>query len=120
MTNYNKSEIMKKAWEIKKNMESIINKTYNFSKALKRSWEIAKSKLNTVSEKISKTIEITTNIVVVKSWIAQKNLTQHEYSAAKSVNFECEVLKETAKAIYVSFKSKFGSVKMWCPKSQIV
>lgn len=58
------------------------------------------------------------NRVYIKQWIAEKNLGTNEYFAAKEMDFEFEVEKETEKAVYGFFNTAYGRVYSWFPKSQ--
>lgn len=62
------------------------------------------------------------NRVYVKEWIVRKNLEvgTNEYFAAKEIDFEFEIEKETEKAVYGFFPTSYGRVYMWCPKSQLL
>lgn len=54
--------------------------------------------------------------VIVKDWFIRKNFTQDEryvISVADSVT----VAKETEKAVYICYDSKFGKLFKWVPKS---
>lgn len=55
----------------------------------------------------------------VKEWICRKNLGFDEYYAVKEIGFECEIVKETEKACNVVFKTNYGRIYMWTPKSQM-
>lgn len=61
------------------------------------------------------------NRVYVKEWLVRKNLgiLSNEYFAAKEVDFEFSVVKETEKAVNGYFDTAYGRVYMWAPKSQL-
>ena len=61
------------------------------------------------------------NRIYVKEWLVKKNLgvLSNEYFAAKEVDFEFEVVKETEKAVNGYFNTAYGRVYMWAPKSQL-
>ena len=56
--------------------------------------------------------------MIIKEWFLDKNFTDNEkYVISVS---DTKILKETEKAINVEFKSKFGTLTKWIPKSCIM
>lgn len=117
----NKSEIFKKAHELAKNpVQALANKSYKerLSFGLRRAYAIAKAEII----KVAKTVVNSTNqIVTVAEWIVRKNLTSSESTVV--VDYcDCQgvVERETEKAVFVRFYSKFGFIKSWFPKSTLV
>lgn len=56
-------------------------------------------------------------LVKIERWIIEKNLSENEISALQNNN-EGFVEKETEKAYFVKFSTKFGTIKSWFPKNQ--
>lgn len=117
----NKSEIFKKAHSLAKNpVQALASKSYKerLSFGLKRAYAIAKAEI----VKASKTVATATNqVVTVAEWIVKKNLTGSE-SMVVIDYCDCQgtVERETEKAVFVRFNSKFGFVKSWFPKTTLV
>ncbi len=61
-------------------------------------------------------MRIQTNMINEK--IKRNNLSGGQLTAINCV-CDCEVVRETEKAYYLRWDTKFGSVSMWCPKSCI-
>lgn len=57
-------------------------------------------------------------ILVVKKWIVRKNLSLNEVFAVEEIGCEGVVVRETEKAVNLKFKTNYGNIYMWCPKSQ--
>ncbi|MCI5872158.1 MAG: hypothetical protein PUJ55_10625 [Clostridiales bacterium] len=110
MKKYNLSEIMKRAWELKKQFE------VPFKEALKRSWEIAKEAVKKAEKKVS---EIRIENLSIKDWFLNKNFTQNERYAIKMAeeNNEITAVKQTEKALLLKANSEYGMLTFWAPKS---
>ena len=54
--------------------------------------------------------------VQIKKWFLEKNFTQNQIYAIRLAD-ETVVEKETEKAVFVVFKSEFGNISSWIPKS---
>lgn len=110
MRKYNLSEIMKRAWELKKQFE------VPFKAALKRSWEIAKEAVKKAEKKVS---EIRIENLSIKDWFLNKNFTQNERYAIKMAeeNNEIIAVKQTEKALLLKANSEYGMLTFWAPKS---
>ena len=54
----------------------------------------------------------------VKEWFIDKNFDSNEAYAINSCS-DIKVEKETEKAMYLVFKTDFGTIKSWIPKSCI-
>lgn len=105
------SKVMKKAWEIKREMDT------PFSLCLKMAWKIVKSDLGMKTAKtIKKTVE---KIKSVKGWFMAK-VEREKAAYATRIG---DVERETEKAVLVSvdFERKDGlaefTAKVWMPKS---
>lgn len=120
----NKSEIFKKAHSLAKNpLQALANKSYKerLSFGLKRAYAIAKAEIIKAA-KVAKTVATeTSQVVTVAEWIVKKNLTVAE-SMVVIDYCDCQgtVERETEKAVFVRFNSKFGFVKSWFPKATLV
>lgn len=53
-----------------------------------------------------------------KQWILEKNLNQQELHAINQ-GATWSILKQTEKAIQFNASTDFGSIIVWCPKSQV-
>ena len=94
---FNKSEIMKKAWNIKKSEKT------SMSYALKKSWSEAKSSLV---------------LFVIKDWFANKIANEIKRNICSPEIFA--ILKETEKAVYAMISVSANQSKcVWVPKSCI-
>ena len=103
---YNKSEIMKKAWELKKSLR------ITMSEALKKSWEAAKK--NALKRIVNKRIRFQN---IEKGFLRKMNDTT--FLALKSgIEVDDTVLeKETEKAIEISTEWNGYRKRIWIPKS---
>lgn len=96
---WNMKNIMKKAWEIKKQ-----DKRNIFSECLKMAWAIAKDSIKPIFE-----------FGGVKEWFLLKTLSNEELTAYRTGT--PYVARETEKAVLIKNDTKFGMVSFWCPKS---
>lgn len=60
------------------------------------------------------------NVDGVPAWIIRKNLGQSEAYAVLNECNGSSVIRETEKAVLVSFDTNYGVVEMWSPKSVLV
>ena len=113
MKKYNLSEIMKRAWELKRQFE------VPFKAALRRSWEIAKEAVKKAEKKVA---EIHIENLSIKDWFLIKNFTQNERYVIKIAeeNNELTAVKQTEKALLLKANSEFGTLTFWAPKSVCV
>lgn len=94
---YNKSQIMKRAWQIKKSERS------SMSYALKKSWSEAKNPVV---------------LFVMKDWFANKLANEIKHNICSADIFA--ILKETEKAVYAMISLSANRSKcVWIPKSCI-
>lgn len=113
MKNYNKSEIMKNAWQISRVIE------ISFSGALKMAWARAKEELNKTMVSAKKVVGKHINIVNIQKWFLRKMSTQtfSELSVGISTD-DITLERETEKAIQISTNWVFEGEKkyFWIPK----
>lgn len=55
--------------------------------------------------------------VNVKSWFLNKSLSNHQLFAIKEAMNDNVVVAETEKAVKVEFKTNYGKINLWVPKS---
>lgn len=60
------------------------------------------------------------NVDGVPAWIIRKNLSQNEAYAVLNECSGSTVIRETEKAVLVSFDTEYGKIEMWSPKSVLV
>lgn len=89
---YNKSEIMKSAWTIRKATGCTM------SESLRKSWTNAKAPEYSV-----------------KDWFMSKNFTSDERIAI--VGVKPELCRETEKAVQLRWNTEYGKITHWVPKS---
>lgn len=92
MKKYNLSEIMKNAWNIRR------EKRLSMSSALKISWRQAKEPP-----------------VSIKGWFMSKNFSDIERLLI--VGAKAEVDRETEKALHICWNTRNGKIFKWVPKS---
>lgn len=111
---YNKSEIMKKAWELFKADAGI---KVSFSECLKIAWKKAKK---SVSNKIE-TVKRNINFSHIESWFLRK-MDSVSFMALESGMAVNDIIleKETEKAIMISTEWNGYRKKMWFPKSVVL
>ena len=108
---YNKSEIFKKAWEIKKTLG------YDFSVALKCAWFEAKKAVKEAAKAIVKKAIVITNI---EKWFLKKMDTVSFMALESGIGVNDIILeKETEKAIQISTEWDGYRKYMWIPKSVV-
>lgn len=107
---YNKSEIMKMAWTLKKGMEDL-----TFSEALKKAWEVAKRTAGKAKTIVKKHIQITS----IEKWVLRK-MDSNSFLAIKSgIEAADDIIleRETEKAIEISTEWNGYRKNIWLPKS---
>ena len=124
MNEMNRSEIFKHAHQMAKNpLQVLANKSYRerLSFGLRRAYAIAKAEIVKASN-AAKAVAVKSNqVVTVAEWIVKKNLSGSQ-SMVVIDYCDCQgtVERETEKAVFVRFYSKFGVIKSWFPKSTLV
>lgn len=91
---YNKSAIMSNAWTIRRQIGCTM------SAALKKSWASEKASLRVFS---------------IKSWFLNKEFSANERIAVTGVS--PAMVRETEKAVCLSWNTSYGAVTRWVPKS---
>ena len=120
MKRINRSKIMTRAWEIKKEEDrKVINSKLNrldfselkasektvFGICLAMAWEEAKKEVEAV---------ISSNVAKVKEWFLIKKCGTEVNSFGNTI----EIIKETEKAVYGNIYYVDGTpMAIWCPKS---
>lgn len=94
---YNKTKIMSNAWAIRRHIGCTM------SAALKQSW---------ASEKASR------RVFSIKSWFLNKEFNANERIAIIGVS--PVMVRETEKAVFLSWNTSYGVVTRWVPKSCLV
>lgn len=110
---YNKSEIMKKAWELFKTDDGI---KVSFSQCLKLAWKQAKKAVVKAVNNVKKNIVITE----IKQWFLRKMDAVSFMALESGIAVNDIVLeKETEKAIQISTEWNGYRKTMWMPKSVV-
>lgn len=110
---YNKSEIMKKAWELFKTDDGI---KVSFSQCLKLAWKQAKKAVVKAVSNVKKNIVITE----IKQWFLRKMDAVSFMALESGIAVNDIVLeKETEKAIQISTEWNGYRKMMWMPKSVV-
>ena len=109
---YNKSEIMKKAWELFKEDGN----TFSFSICLKTAWRIAKKLIVKTVKTVKRNIVFTD----IKKWFLKKMDTVSFMALESGIAVNDIVLeKETEKAIQISTEWNGYRKMMWLPKTVV-
>lgn len=110
MKKYNKSEIMKRAWNVFRGVEGI-----SFSEALKMAWAFAKKEAHKTEKRL---VNKDVTILTIKGWYLRK-LSGFQFlvfsSGMETNDFILE--RESEKAIQVSTEWKGYRKFFWIPKS---
>lgn len=108
---YNRSEIFKKAWGLKKLIGDI-----TFGECLKNAWQRAKEEVVKAKTVVKKAVRINN----VAKWFLKKMETV-DFMALDSGIWDDDIIleRETAKAIEISTEWNYGKRKIWLPKSVI-
>ena len=107
---YNKSEIMKKAWELFKAADGI---TVSFADCLKIAWKKAK-------KSVVKTVKRNIVFTNIEKWFVKKMDTVSFMALESGIAVNDIVLeKETEKAIQISTEWDGYRKMMWFPKSVV-
>lgn len=53
----------------------------------------------------------------IPQWIINENLTSNQIYAIRAEGESADLVRETEKAVLVSWWTEFGKVQMWCPMS---
>lgn len=53
----------------------------------------------------------------IPEWIINKSLDSNQIYAIRAEGESADLIRETEKAVLVSWWTEFGTVQMWCPKS---
>lgn len=119
MTGYNKSEIMKKAWNMVKNNGMTI------SEALKLSWKRAKR----IVESVKAAEAMTEKAYEIKEWFYNKNRQNFCFRSGSASRFfnQSDIVKETEKAYNIALEVESHDGEhylftkyVWVPKSCVV
>lgn len=110
---YNKSEIMKKAWELFKTDDGI---KVSFSQCLKLAWKQTKKAVVKTVSNVKKNI----TIMEIKQWFLRKMDAVSFMALESGIAVNDIVLeKETEKAIQISTEWNGYRKMMWMPKSVV-
>ena len=106
----NKRDLMIKAWEYAKYAAAKMGgKAYQYmSPALRKAWAVLKKANNT-----------TLKLSDIPAWIINKNLTVDGRYGVRYHFDSLEVIRETEKAVLITFHTSLDDYNMWCPKSVI-